>query len=324
MLLNFNHIKMRRGERVMGLCFICGAECSGQPYEGQAFAVSCTNCGSYIISHPATTVLDIHAQNKLSILLRERSIKKKGPIAIFTKQPSQELPHITWPIYTLEEMISKFPNKISDRIDRTLVNLAAVTNFPGAKLQITAKDKSLFFTQSNDNNEVFFLINQLIADEYITGIAGFPSDIVVTVKGWNRVAELEQASSEESKQVFVAMWFSDEMEGAYETAIKAAIEELGYTAMRIDKKEHNNMIDDEIIAEIKKSKFLIADFTGSRGGVYFEAGYAMGLGTPVIWMCRHDHLKEVHFDTRQYSHIVWENEDDLYKRLLNRIRATIN
>ena len=36
--------------------------------------------------------------------------------------------------------------------------------------------------------------------------------------------------------------------------------------------EHINRIGDEIISQIRRSKFLIADFTGHRGGVYFEAG----------------------------------------------------
>ena len=40
--------------------------------------------------------------------------------------------------------------------------------------------------------------------------------------------------------------------------------------------------------QIRKSKFLIADFTGQRGGVYYEAGFAYGLGLPVIWTCRKD------------------------------------
>ncbi len=102
-----------------------------------------------------------------------------------------------------------------------------------------------------------------------------------------------------------------------------ALEDTGYSAIRIDQKEHNNKIDDEIIAEIKKSKFLVADFTGHRGGVYFEAGFAMGLKKPVIWTYRKDHLDSLHFDTRQYSHIIWETEDELYEKLLNRIQATI-
>jgi len=87
--------------------------------------------------------------------------------------------------------------------------------------------------------------------------------------------------------------------------------------------EHINRIDDEIIAHIKAASFVVADFTGHRGGVYFEAGFALGLDLPVIWCCRKDHLAELHFDIRQYNCIDWETPDELSMRLQNRIEATI-
>jgi len=61
-----------------------------------------------------------------------------------------------------------------------------------------------------------------------------------------------------------------------------------------------------------------------RGGVYFEAGFAMGLGIPVIWTVRKDQIEQVHFDTRQYNHIVYDSPEDLKQKLCNRIRATID
>ena len=63
--------------------------------------------------------------------------------------------------------------------------------------------------------------------------------------------------------------------------------------------------------------------TGQRQGVYFEAGYALGMGIPVIWTCRSDEIDKCHFDTRQYNHIVWETAGDLKEKLTNRILATI-
>ena len=119
------------------------------------------------------------------------------------------------------------------------------------------------------------------------------------------------------------------MNTPYEQGIKPAIEAAGYTSMRIDKKEHSNKIDDEIIAEIRRSRFLVADFThgdnGARGGVYYEAGFAHGLNLPVIFSCREDMFDKLHFDTRQYNHIAWKNEnlDEFRKNLTNRIEALI-
>jgi len=131
------------------------------------------------------------------------------------------------------------------------------------------------------------------------------------------------------------MWFSDDVSTAYDKAIKPAIEECGYIAVRVDGKEYNNDITDEIIVGIKDSKFVIADMTGYRGGVYFEAGYAKGFGKELILTCRRDWFSgekdsdgrwikgAVHFDINHLNIIVWDTTAELKKRLLSRIIATV-
>jgi len=141
-----------------------------------------------------------------------------------------------------------------------------------------------------------------------------------------------------SDSAFVAMWFSPEMKDVFDNSIKPAIEaeECGsFKAFRVDNHEHNNDITDEIIAGIKACRFMVADLTGYRGGVYYEAGYAKGLGKPVIFTCRKDWftgeflpdgkpIKErIHFDINHQNIIVWEEPEDLKQRIINRIRATI-
>ncbi len=60
-----------------------------------------------------------------------------------------------------------------------------------------------------------------------------------------------------------------------------------------------------------------------RGGVYYEAGFAQGLGIPVIWTVKADHIDHVHFDTRQFNHITWTDAADLREKLKNRIGAVL-
>ena len=141
------------------------------------------------------------------------------------------------------------------------------------------------------------------------------------LEGWRRLEELNQNPSD-SDQAFVAMWFGDEVKSAYTEGFKPALEKSGYSPIRIDMKEHNEKIDDRIIAEIRESGLVVADFTGQRGGVYFEAGFAKGLGIPVIWTCHKDEVNNLHFDTRQYNHIVWSKPADLKTQLIDRIAAT--
>jgi nucleoside 2-deoxyribosyltransferase len=115
------------------------------------------------------------------------------------------------------------------------------------------------------------------------------------------------------------------MDAVWNEAVSPGIADAGYKAFRIDKHQHNNRIDDEIIVKIKGSKFLVADFTGGRGGVYFEAGFAMGLGKPVIWTVERDELQHIHFDNRQYCFITWHSAElpNFRNALRLRIEATI-
>ena len=74
---------------------------------------------------------------------------------------------------------------------------------------------------------------------------------------------------------------------------------------------------------LKSSKAIIGDFSGQRNACYFEAGYAIGLGTPVIWTCNELDINGLSSDTRQYPHIIWKNEKDLYNKVFNRLKAKI-
>jgi nucleoside 2-deoxyribosyltransferase len=89
----------------------------------------------------------------------------------------------------------------------------------------------------------------------------------------------------------------------------------------VDKIEHVNRIDDQIISDIRRSRFMVADLTGQRQGVYFEAGMMLGQGRTVIWMVHKDELPKVHFDNRQYNFIVYDDLSDARKRLKLRILA---
>ena len=144
------------------------------------------------------------------------------------------------------------------------------------------------------------------------------------------VGHLESLAVEatRSDQVFVAMWFASEMQEAFRDAIEPAVVDAGYRAYKVDlDQEFDQQITDQIFFEIERSRFLIADFThdkdGARGGVYFEAGYAKGLGLPIIWCKRDDGVSKMHFDTDHYPHIIWKDAADLKTKLAAKIRAFV-
>ena len=181
------------------------------------------------------------------------------------------------------------------------------------------------WSESTTTEEVDFLLGYLNHRDWTQRKSPRSSEIQATVDGYTRIAEQETAV--DPTQTFVAMWLDDSMNEAFDKGIQPAIEDSGYRALRIDRKPDVDKIDDEIIAEIRRSRFLVADFThgdkGARGGVYYEAGFAYGLGKPVIYTCRADMVDYLHFDTRQYAHILWETPEELREGLKNKIVARI-
>lgn len=146
--------------------------------------------------------------------------------------------------------------------------------------------------------------------------------VKVSPKGWEAI----QARPLSLGTVgFVAMWFDKSLTSVWSGPIRSGVQNAGYQAFRVDDKEHNDDVTDEIIAGIRSAKFVLADFTDHRGGVYYEAGFAFGLGKPVIRTVRRDHADALHFDTRQLNHILWdENAPEAFaKAITNRIIATI-
>ncbi|WP_052059881.1 hypothetical protein [Lysinibacillus fusiformis] len=122
------------------------------------------------------------------------------------------------------------------------------------------------------------------------------------------------------KTVFIAMSFNEELLGL-RGALCSVLESNGFKPIIIDSKEHNNQIVPEIFFEINKAEFVIVDLTDHRTGVYYEAGYAKGVGKEVIFTCKKDDFANRHFDVAQTNTIVWENENQLKQKLDARIEA---
>lgn len=162
------------------------------------------------------------------------------------------------------------------------------------------------------------------------------------LEGFEYVNSLGLSSSRDS--IFVAMWFgSNHVDQFYKRAVKPAIEGAGYDCVRIDDVHHNDKIDEMILSEIRKSRAVVVDITcglakpegwsksttvgAPRGGVYFEAGFAAGLGIPIIW-CVAENIagveNVVHFDVRQYNQVRWKEDHEYNREFLRaRIEATL-
>jgi nucleoside 2-deoxyribosyltransferase len=141
----------------------------------------------------------------------------------------------------------------------------------------------------------------------LTEVPGSGPPRKLSRRGWQEFDRLSRKRQSTGRRGFVAMWFGDEIDPAWTDGFKPAIEEARFDAYRMKEDIHSERIDARIVAAIRESRFVVADATGARTAVYYEAGFADGLGEPVIWTCRKDRAEDMSFDTRQYLHILWDD-----------------
>ncbi len=229
-----------------------------------------------------------------------------------------EIPNLNYE--RIQHVIASPMPSIGQRADRLLSY--AIRRQQKLSDTFTIIDPALIsVTYSTDADELQYLVEYL-KDNGLIKHQGMGGITEITPAGHMRYEKL-QASQPASAQGFVAMWFDETMHDAYIGGFEVGIRNAGYDPLRVDRVEHVGKIDDEIISQIRRSRFVVADFTGQRGGVYFEAGFALGLNIPVFWTCRQNQINELHFDIRQFNCIAWTEPPELADRLQKRIEAVI-
>jgi nucleoside 2-deoxyribosyltransferase len=232
-----------------------------------------------------------------------------------------------------QEVETWYPRTFSERIDKILLGLSGMSKYDGNYIRLPEDDiYSAFFAKryKPDGSKIYreeqdaqiefifkYLLENRLVDKKDTKY-----EVTILPEGLKRIDELQKNQSN-NKNVFIAMSFADNMKHVRD-AIHEAIVEAGYCPRIMIEIEHNNQIVPEILYEIKQSKFVVADFTNSNNGAYYEAGYAAGLGKEVIHVCSEDiFTTSGHFDIKQKASILWKDVADLKEKLRRRIDATI-
>ncbi len=235
------------------------------------------------------------------------------------------------------DFLGSYPEDFLKKIDRILLNIGHKTHFsPIESYKINFYDFGMFYihprvdfyknTVIPHNEREYIQLQTLKTIKTIEDMGLIERDqkdqrldnisLHLTVKGLERIQKLQETTN--TQQAFVAMWLhQDMMLKTFWKELRKAIKSAGYPEpYRVDNDVYNGPIVNKIINQIKESRFLIADLTcdaqkGMRGGVYYEAGLAEGLGMPVILTCNKKAFDEnlVHFDLTQFNIILWETDD---------------
>ena len=249
------------------------------------------------------------------------------------------------PIYLDNETVENwYPKTFAEKIDRILLYFGNHIKHIGECLTLKKEELySVLFVdrfdydqfgrpieRSNDalKNQVGFMLNYLKDQSYIKSLtstnwwndSGDKINLQILPECYARI-DILQKNNTHGKDVLVAMKFGDDTKVLRE-AIRKGVKNAGYHAVLIDEVEHNEFITPELLKYIKDSKFVVVDLTHQNNGAYFEEGYAMGLGKPVIQLCKS--TTKLHFDIAQKNTIMWETEEDIPEILEKRIKATID
>lgn len=226
-----------------------------------------------------------------------------------------------------------FPRLPKEKLDHLFEFLFKIQSKDGERFETSHFFEHSDFANSlylNDEQELEFYLRTLISKGLIEGNFSPTEgdyDILwnanITYTGLEYYLKLTN-EGQKSKRCFIAMNFDDNMQET-RLAIKSACRNTGFEPILIDEIhfDADTTINDAIIAELKKSKFCISDFTGQKDGVYFEAGFALGRGLKVIYSVHKDDLKNSHFDTKHFPHITYETTKELKEKLINKIEAWI-
>lgn len=177
------------------------------------------------------------------------------------------------------------------------------------------------------------LVDHLISSRLLVGTTrtdasgAFVANVALTFAGWDYYESLRLGSATYRK-AFMAMMFGDAtLDSLLEQVLKPAAKRAGFDLFKLDDRPRAGLIDDRMRVEIRASDFVIADLTHDNLGAYWEAGYAEGLGKPVIYTCERNKFvsTRTHFDTNHHLTIVWDAiaPEDIGQKLTETIRATL-
>ncbi len=319
-------------------CPICNTACRAIPLDNaDAHKIKCGICGTYVATGQYL------ASKGISLLIPIERVKLGGVIRE-AEDEGRAPPELDYPQVAAILSRTRVPGAL-EQADAMIDFIARKTTFgEHTALEHEQLWACRLFMKSVE------AFKALAGALHVSGLMNGKADETVhgyrlTLAGWERARAIQKTKGS-GNQAFVAVWFHGGMNNAFNLGFEPALKETGYEPYRVDRAHHNNRIDDEIMGQIRRSKILVADATGARPSVYYEAGFAYGLDIPVIWCCNSalrghafepsavapdlekppaaistDWFKCVAFDTNHLNFILWATETELHERLAARIRG---
>lgn len=306
--------------------------------DGDASRFDCARCGNFIFSRSAL--------EDLPAMLRTDKQRAALSYSIHRAQRDDKTPrYLSAHIERILQLA--FLPSAYEQADNLIRWLGETADGPGIVVGLNARDHGAIAGSLLNPESFRFLIKEMFKSGLLSGELGSfkytnaeggvtsnsdgMANVTLSFAGWGRYEELNRGEAS-GNVAFMAMQYQDpELDRIVEDHFRPAVSLTGFTLRRLDDQPRAGLIDDRLRVEIKACRLLIADLSHGNRGAHWEAGYAEGLGKPVIYTCRedvfndHTHEHHPHFDTNHHLTVIWDpvKIEDACQRLMETIRATM-
>lgn len=307
-------------------CPICDSPATRREHDSKgsgAILVDCPHCGTFAISGSLEVTL-------FELRSTDQDATAKLAHALRRAEESSERPLFT--TYTTEAVLKQPLPRPREQADLLVRWLAAHVAGPGETLWIEhATHGAIIGSRSPAGFEL--VLDHLFKEGLVTGYqsktmsGGDRAHATLTFSGWDYYEDLRRGGRVYRK-AFMAMKFGDAiLDQVLEAVFKPSAFRAGFDLFKLADRPKAGLIDNRMRVEIQSSDFVVADLSHDNLGAYWEAGYAEGLGKPVIYTCeksKFEHAK-THFDTNHHLTILWDSKSpsSCSQEFIATIRATL-
>ena len=316
------------------ICPICGLPFNNLRKESGIFYIDCYRCGNYGITNEATDRVQGFEPNQRiaisSFIFRNQNTKiRLQDIDKLSNLPISIPPEKADKL--LLALVKRYPTAGNSFFNLWKIWGSIINQINNSKFREFIEQYKLDLRLIAEAEIISSPELQYIWETFLTQTKQYllhegKDNFKISPAGWDHIYSL-QSANRDSQSAFIAMRFLKPLTDYCDSYIIPAIYNAGYKPIRVDMEQHNDLIDDRIVASIRRSKFIVVDLTENSYGVYYEAGFARGLGLPVIYLCNKKYFEEkgVHFDINHYSFLLWEDDKgaEILEKLQLRIEATL-
>ncbi|MDT2021823.1 hypothetical protein [Methylocella sp. CPCC 101449] len=327
------------GEEMNGVCPVCrnahGTGCSEYQTTGDRSGFECEICGRFEITRSALISFFNASREELSLFQRatlshQLSIADRSNGAVIVTQewmerfvPNARLPNPLEQATNLIRIIGDYQSKTGEAI---------VIDSPKIMACAGAYDMQMFSQlrkELEDGNIIRKAGTTQLADANNPIQMRFRYPYILTLEGWTRY-QAELRGHVAGRYGFIAMKFGDVVLDNFIAKVAKPAVQTGINFDLVDLRDiaRAGVIDNILRQQIRDAAFVLVDLTHDNSGAYWEAGYAEGLGKPVIYLCERSKFDQAktHFDTNHCTTVLWsiDQPDQFKSELVATLRRSLN